>query len=360
MGLCFARHGGAEARAADEAARRVVRDIWACLEDSSSRVELCLPQLRALDGRLGLEADPAGNGWRVTYDELSARGAAEWVADLGPVGRVAVGRPALPWRQVERGLLESLGAEVAAARVRAGFTRGHALEVVVSLPPSGPEPQIVAERLVEGLLGEATTDDWIAAVDVAALPRPGGLPVLQAGVPAGETHPAADLPVLLERAVAAVDALLPPLPRHALEVGAEWTLLEMPPDPASPQPDRVSAATCLPELLKCALEGLPLHSRRFSRWGESFLWLKVPASRAERVARREQIERTLDERLRAESAGALVGTGFGAHYDYFDLCLSAGEASLLALLRAARSSGLGRGTELGFYDSRWAEERLSL
>lgn len=360
MGLCFADHGSAQAQAGAQEARRLVGELWQSLEAGSSPLESCVRRLRALDGRLGIERALTGEGWSVTYTALSARGAAEWVAGLGPSGRVGVGRPAQAWSVVERAVLADHGADVSSARVRAGFTRGHALEVVVSLPPNVREPQLVAEQLVEGLLGEATTDDWIVAVDVATLPRPGGLRVLQAGSEAGETHAACDLPLLLERAVAAVDALLPPVPRHGLAVGAEWTLLEMPPDPTSPQPDRVSAATCLPELLKCALEGSPLHSRRFSRWGESFVWLKAPAAHPERVSRRERLERTFDEVLRKEARGALVGTGFGAQHDYYDLCLTPGESSLDLLLRLARSAELPSGTEVGFYDSRWTEERLAV
>src|SRR5690606_35573510 len=101
------------------------------------------------------------------------------------------------------------GRDLSRARVRVGFTRGHLLEVVVGLPPqvgrerSGgtgvePEPQEIAEWLVEGLLGEALVDDWVAAIDTTTLPREGPLRVVQPATAMPETFALADLPVLCE------------------------------------------------------------------------------------------------------------------------------------------------------------------
>lgn len=385
MGLCFARYGTPVERERAAEARRRVEECWERLGSAvdEREVERCRELVRTVDERLDLvrrEGLARGDGlaragglvdgslvhadrgpsWFVTYDELPARGVAEWVAGGARGGQASVGLPACPLERVLRDAGELGGCDVSRARVRVGFTRGHAVEVMVALPSATREPQIVAERLVEGLLGEAETDDWVAAVDVIELPRPGSLRVVQPGPSEGESFPLAALPDLVARAREGVRALLPTEPRHRLARAADWTWLEMPPDPEGVQPDRICAATCAPELVKAALEGLPFHSRRFSRWEERFVWIATPASDARhRAERRHVVEERFDETLRAEGLGAVVGTGFGARFDYLDLCLGPEDAALERVLALGAELEFGRGAELGFYDSRWAEERLS-
>src|SRR5690606_24098991 len=116
--------------------------------------------------------------------------------------------------------------------------------------------------LVEGLLGEALVDDWVAAVETTRLPRSGPLRVVQPSSEDAPNHSLAELPALFARATRAVAEILPDKPYCSAPAGSDWALLEMEPDPSGAQPDRLSAATWLPELLKGALEGLPFHSSR--------------------------------------------------------------------------------------------------
>ncbi len=66
-------------------------------------------------------------------------------------------------------------------RVRAGFTRGHLLELVVSVPGGKGDDaeRELAERLVWDIAGERRADDWIGGVEVEAAPRGGPLRVLR-------------------------------------------------------------------------------------------------------------------------------------------------------------------------------------
>jgi hypothetical protein len=308
------------------------------------------------------------------YLEHEARGVAERLAEHAPSDLyVSVGRPQSSWKAVCRQVAEETGIDISSARVRAGFTRGHLLEVVVGLPQASGDARLAAELSVEGLLGEAFVDDWVAAIDVAVVPRSGPLRVMQKSSADG-MHPLVELCAIAERAVSAVDEQLPSAPRWARRVGADWTVLEMESTDVGPQPDRVLATTYEPELVKCALEGMPFHSRRFSKVGERFAWLGAPAlgEGAARQARRQHVEDALDRGLRELGLGAVVGSGFGEKRDYLDLCLaapaSAGtftdvarDPALGALMNLALQLGLGgAGVVLGFYDTRWSEARIEL
>lgn len=370
MPSCFSQFGDERARADGQAALAAIRASWRYLDGGQADVAACLDVLHSVDERLSVEPGEKDLDWVVTYESIEARGMAELVAEQAHGIRVGVGRPPRELEPLLRGILERTGKDLSRARVRAGFTRGHLLEVVVALPPQlapdrwlgstdEPDPQEIAEWLVEGLLGDTTVDDWVAAVGTSTLPPEGPLRVVQPASVVPETHALADLAPMIGRAVAAVEEQLPERPLWASMVGAEWTWLEIEPDPQGIQGDRVAAATWLPELLKCALEGLPFHSRRFSKCEERFLWLETPAvGGTERERQREHIEQELDGVLRERQHGALIGTGFGARKEYFDLCLTADEAALRTVLEVGKRLKLDARTRLRFYDSRWAEEAL--
>jgi hypothetical protein len=352
-------------------------EFWAALgSERAASAPTARRLLSRIEPRLGWEPAERGPWGVLTYAELEARGVAERLAEIAPRSlMISVGRPPMPWLDVCRSVMEQTGVDISAARVRAGFTRGHLLEVVVGISPSSGDVGLAAELAVEGLLGEAFVDDWIVAVDAAPLPRTGPLRVVQKAAPAESMHPLSELCAIAERAVCAVDEQLPTVPRATRRVGAEWTVLDMEPSDVGPAPDRVLITTYEPELVKCALEGMPFHSRRFSRVGERFAWLGAPAleeGAADRQQRLQHIEEELDLALRARELGAVIGSGFGKERDYFDLCLaapaSAGvfadvtrDPALAAVVKLAQHLGFGgAGAMLGFYDTRWSEVRIEL
>lgn len=373
MTVCFAEFGDAAARAAQRRAFAVIEECRSLLvrsgrsgSEEPPRQEFltrCVELLRSIDPRLGLRPKEERDGWIVTYADLASRGLAELVSERAVELDVAVGWPAQPLERVAADFLKRTGCDLSGARVRVGFTRGHLLEVVVALPIGlgVSEPELLAEELVERLLGETLVDDWISAIHVTQLPRQGPLRVLAPASSEESFHPLADLVRLVGRATSALSATLPTAPLCYVEVGADWTWLEMESCPGGLQPDRVAAVTWLPELLKSVLEGLPLHSRRFSKCGERFVWIEAKAPEAaQRLEWRERIEREIDRTLRTVEQGALIGTGFGPDRDYFDLCLGPEDAALRSALDCAGRLGLGAGARLGFYDARWAEEKLSI
>src|SRR5262245_33125677 len=83
---------------------------------------------------------------------------------------------------------KSRGFDFTRASVRAGFGRGHLLEIVLQQPGSvgGDAERAAAKALVGELLGERVADDWVRSVDVTPAPRGGPLRVLaDAPGPAG-------------------------------------------------------------------------------------------------------------------------------------------------------------------------------
>ena len=89
------------------------------------------------------------------------------------------GRPQLSFERA----LRALGTRAkgfAEAGARAGFTRGHLLEVVVNLPGGRANEEEVAdaEGLVWSVLGERKADAWVGSVKVAPAPRGGALRVV--------------------------------------------------------------------------------------------------------------------------------------------------------------------------------------
>jgi hypothetical protein len=233
------------------------------------------------------------------------------------------------------------------ARARAGFTRGHLLEIVFSLPGgSGNERErSAAQDLVWEIVGARRAQDWIGAVELVAAPRGGPLKLIA-------SKPGHDFPLALDE-----------LWRSA---GGDWTLFELEPEAAedfAQKDDLVMAVTRVPELLKCYLARAPFSSLRFSRHGELFFHLKYE-SRGKpetRLAVRERLEAELDRELAGAEAGRVVGGGLGLYYSYVDFALSSIEAGLKLVASCAREQNLPARTWIECFDDElradWVEIR---
>lgn len=235
------------------------------------------------------------------------------------------------------------GLDFSEAQARAGFARGHLLEIVVYVPggSGSPREQELAEALVWDVLGDRLADDWIGQVRVAPAPRKGPLRVL-ASKPDPKQFPLSELSATVQAATTGLSEGLPGQPLAFQELGGEWTLFELTPEPAedwADEDDLVLATTCVPELLKCHLEKAPFSSVRFSRQGELFFCLKYVSegSPEARLSARQMVEDRLDRELLAKRVGRVVGAGLGLRYAYVHLALSAvgpGLASITELGRA--------------------------
>jgi hypothetical protein len=246
------------------------------------------------------------------------------------------------------------------SEVRAGFSRGHLLDVVLYSPLfldlDDESGSALAEVLVGRLLGERLLDTWIGRVSAVATPARSSLRVLNSTDPKSETFPIRDLAEAVRAAIRGLYTSLPdPCWRAA---GAEkWTLFELTPEPAddyAAQDDLVLATTARPEMLKCFLQGARFCSERFSRHDELFCYVKYESSvrsHEKRLAERSRLEDRLSQELGGAQLGAVVGNGFGLKYSYVDLALARSADALPRVLELFARAKAGKRGWLLFCDA---------
>lgn len=372
------------------------REAWERLRDGEQA--LAAELLDELDERIALALVEAPGGAPVAeliVDEVSAWPLAELMLAQAPadVGyALSLGRAPLPLELALAEVREAHDVDLQRARVRAGFGRGHLLELTLAVPGGhGSEiEQIAAENLVRALVGDRLFETWIGAVHVTAAPRGGSLRVLDVNAPKQELTLRELLPTVTAAALGALQGLpearwssRPPAAATApsLRVSdvarrassrspseddahADWTLLEM--EPASEigeldKSDLVLASTCTPELLRCYLEGSPCASQRFACEGQRFVYVAyVDDERgvSRRVARRTEIESALSHSLR--DCAVVSGVGLGVASTYIDLALFNLETGLPRLVSKLRELGVPPRTTLRFFDSELANECVSI
>jgi hypothetical protein len=256
------------------------------------------------------------------------------------------------------------GVDFSRARARAGFSRGHLIDVVLSVPGgvANEREQRAAEELLDALLGTARAADWLGDVRLEPAPRGGLLKVLDARAPSDNFFPVGELPATFERAIEGLYAGLPEQPFWSLGGELLWTMLEASAERAddyAAQDDLLLASTYLPEMLKCFLGGSPFASSRFSRHGELFAYLKVesgPSDPRLSLSARRVLEDALDAALVSERAGRVVGSGLGVRYTYVDFALADVDRALAVVTSIATKVGLPERCWMLFCDTLLEDE----
>lgn len=385
MRVRFGELSAEEARERERACA-TAREAWTCLGNGDDARACAL--LDAIDPRvtMSIEREPSDG---VPHAELSALEACAWPlcelllaqapADLGCT--FSLGRNAVPLERALNEVRTSHQLDLERASLRAGFGRGHLLELTLGVPggSGGEIAQNAAENLVRAVLGDRLFETWIGAVHVTAAPRGGPLRVLDARAPRSSL----DLAELFDTVAAATRGVLNGLPSglgadasqpslvadtatRARSDGTrdDWTLLEVEPLAGARgvrKDDLVLASTCTPELLRCYLDGSPCASRRFSRSGEQFVFISyVDDERTlqRRLARRTAIENALSDCV--AGWGAVTGVGFGVKNTYVDLVLCNLETGLGRLLSKLRDADVPAPCFIQFFDSELADEWLSI
>lgn len=383
MRICFGELS-AEEQHERERICRAARAVWHLVRDGEA--DSARQSLSALDERLELYvAEHAGT----RLVELSALTSSAWPlaqlllaqapADIGCA--LSLGRGALPLSQALSELQLSHGLDLSRASLRAGFGRGHLLEITLGLPGGvgSDHEQNAAENLVRAVVGERVFETWIGAVHAVPAPRFPSLRVLDVRAPRAslqvsdlfDTVAAATRGVLRGLPASPRASWLPPssvsttVERSSVDADREeWTLLEIEPladERGGRKDDLLLASTCTPELLRCYLDGSPCASRRFSGANEQFVFVSyedVEQTMAARVARRTVIEMALAETV--VGIGAVTGVGFGVKTSYIDLALSNLETGLVRLVAKLRELQVPPETFIQFFDSELAEEWLAI
>lgn len=318
----------------------------------------------------GLQAELWGDGRIVVRGEAPELvPIAERVAERAPRDLcVCSKRPARGLDLALERARRSESADWSRARFRAGFSRGHLLELIVYLPggSASEREQRAAEDLIWDLLGEAVADAWIGRVSVAPDLRTGPLRVLNEGKT--DDPPRLGLEALtqtVENAIHGLMASLPQEPSWARPETAAWTLFELEPESAEDseaQDDLMITSTCEPEMLKCFLSGGPFSSARFSRHQELYFYLKFAAGGdlKERLTQRSLLEDALHRSLVEARVGRVVGGGLGRLYTYVDFVILDTKRGLPIARDLGRKAGLSELSWILPFDDELAQEWLEV
>jgi hypothetical protein len=222
--------------------------------------------------------------------------------------------------------------------------------------------------LTESLLGEDALDRWVGTIEVEPAPRPG--PRLF-----GRKEPAAERGELLAldrvqpafaARVGAIQEGLPRTPWHEVDTeNHPWSSFEIEPEEKDDWPcrsDLIVGITPFVELAQAIFDG-SFRSERFSRFGETFCYLKIdgidgldPAHFADRG----DLEYAIDEVLIPARLGRTIGGGTGRRYSYVELALADVERALPLLRGRLQAGKVPRRSWLLFHDGELADEWVGL
>jgi hypothetical protein len=365
-----------EAAAREEVLARIDR-WWRAFTETAPRVddyfhgrerwdlgEWMHEHLGAVDERLMWEFGPGtrgGHGHRLVVTPESER-------QLRPLVEVVLSRaPELPgWEFFPHRLAEPLEAARETVKGRtgidiAGWTAAAAagehglVDIVVcpgrSLFRSTAKDQEAAFVALESLLGEEVLETFVGAIDVEQ--RKG-------------TAPLSELPARVSALIAEAQARLPSEPYLRRAADAEWTLLELKPEPADDYPEQLDllvAKTADIELWKAQHSGLLFEARRHSRVGETFAYLKIDGAGGlpeGGFADKGEIEDAVTAALEPDGLGAHVGGGTGLRYSYVDLALTDVNAAIEALRPVLRRGKLPLRSWLLFFEAPLASEWIPI
>jgi hypothetical protein len=298
--------------------------------------------------------------------EPCARPLVERVLALRPerhAASFAALQPRLGLQQALAEVAARTGVDLARATARAGFSRGHLLDVSVFVPGGrGAADEPAARQLVRALLGEDVFRDWIG--DVRAAPVPRGLLRVLDNQSDERSFPLGELVSAVDAAVRGLHEGLPAEPWWAAAGEREYVVFELEVEPADEYPAQDDAAlvsTCAPEMLHCFLRGASFASARFSRHGELFAYVKYRNGGddlARAVEMRDALEQELDAALAGARAGRVVGRGIGLSFAYLNLAL--GDIDVALPLLRSFADRLPREAWLLFCDSHLGDEWVGL
>ncbi|MBE7491886.1 MAG: hypothetical protein HS108_09070 [Planctomycetes bacterium] len=325
--------------------------------------EFMAEQLEAVDPRLGWEFSATGP--RRCRLVISVDGH----LSLRPMVDAMLARaPALPnWEFLNAhpadtlaGALSAVEAEtdhaVGRARVRAQVRSMNRVDLQFWLPDAGGHELARTQAVIAAcrLLGEDALARWVGAIEA----------VNETGT--GRWLPLDALQQAVFSEVAGVNARLPEVPLVSMVKDLRWSLWRLNPPQQGDYPgeqDLIMGSSALEEMSACAQLGAPFDSRRYSKVGETFCFLKFDGEGrkvAPRMDERKRVESALGAALVEGGLGCVVGAGTGRRYSYLDLALTDVQASLPLIRAHMRGAEVSRRSWLLFHDATLAEEWVGI
>jgi hypothetical protein len=258
------------------------------------------------------------------------------------------------------------GGNLNGGKVQAAAGDAGKVDLVYCLPqcasPGDEAALFQAFVATETLLGEETLDTWIGAIDVEPPPKAGFLGRFR------KQNRLADLARLvpLEQLRGNVESLvaqhvgqLPGQPCWQMLDDSNWSLCELTPQAADDyagREDLILAIAARPEIIEASVRG-PFSSRRYSRFGETFCYVKLDRPEdADPLKYREPLENAVNARLAPASLGCVIGGGTGIRYSYIDLALTDLQRGVAAVRDALREQNVPPRTWIQFLDDELSAE----
>lgn len=238
------------------------------------------------------------------------------------------------------------------AKVRAEVSSMNRVDLQFHLPDVDGHDLAKTQAVIaaERLLGEEALARWVGAIRTVEADSD------------GQWLPLDELPRSVFAEVAGVDARLPDKPLVEMVKDLRWSLWRLsPPDqPDYPrEQDLIMGSSALEEMSACAQLGAPFDSRRYSKVGETFCFLKFDGEGrkvAPRMEERKKVEAAVGNVLVANQLGCVVGAGTGKRYSYLDIALTDVQRSIPLIRHEMREAGVSNRSWLLFHDAHLADE----
>jgi hypothetical protein len=247
--------------------------------------------------------------------------------------------------------------EISSFRVRATRGEFNFVDLKWSFPPGteAEDMHYVAFVASEALLGEEVVETWIGDIGIEERAEPAA---------ALDAEDPESLPVRVQAVLAEIEQSLPADAQSSTEMGFVY---ELEPEAGEDYPERldliVGTTHGLPELWQAAHSDFAFSSRRFSKVGETFCYVKmdgVDDVNHGDVEARAKIEEALDALLRPSGLGSVIGGGTGRRYSYIDLALRHLDHGLSEVQAALQRAAVPERSWLLFFDAHLADEWIGI
>ncbi len=342
----------------------------------SRRADWDLPEwmaetLQAIDPHLFWEFGPAagGSGHRLVITPETRRHLRPLVATILQRAPKTDGwefygyRLAEDVEAAERMVGARTGGTLAGVLAEARVGEDHLVDLVFRAPRTAGEEdeQALNNAFVaaESLLGEERLDKWIGPIEV------GPLDVAASGG-ASRLVPLENLGERVEALIGSIRDQLPPQPCGDWLQEEQWSCIELKPTEAedyAEQTDLFVAVTARQDLWTAAHSGSLFASERFSRFGETFAYVKIDGSEGLEESSfegRDEIEEAINAALTPEGLGVSIGGGTGLRYSYIDLALADLHRSVQTVRSRLQQGRLPRRTWILFFDADLCGEWVGL
>jgi hypothetical protein len=340
--------------------------IRATFDDDSEFdvAEFMRERLEHVDERLGWEFGPAleGQGDRLVITperRLFLRPLADAVlkrAPNVPGWEFYHGRPA----ESPEGALAAVEAEtdreLGRCKVATSLDEMNRVELKFYLPDALDRELagVQAAIATEALLGEEAYLRWVGRIDVVEKEQ------------GDHWVPFDTLQQHVFGQVATIDSNLYATPLHQNVDRLQWSLWRLSPpqkDEYPRQQDLIMGSSALDSMSACAQLGRSFDSRRYSRVGETFCFLKFDGEErkiAARMVERKSVEKAVGDALVDKRLGCVVGTGTGKKYSYLDLALTDVNAAIPIIREQMRACKVAQRSWLLFHDAHLSDEWVGI